>query len=204
MVITKIEPQRRRDRRRSIYIDGNYAFGVDIETVLKLDLYEGKELSEADCQTICFEEEKGRARSYAELLLSYRERSRRELETRLSKKGYGPEVIERVLEELTASGLLSDERFARAWVRDRMLRVHKGPIVIKMELRRKGVAEDVIDRAIASEGLSEAELARRIIESRSPRLSGLDPAKRRKRLQDLLLRRGLSFDVVLDALKDEP
>jgi SOS response regulatory protein OraA/RecX len=73
-----------------------------------------------------------------------------------------------------------------------------------MELRRKGVAEDVIDRAIASEGLSEAELARRIIESRSPRLSGLDPAKRRKRLQDLLLRRGLSFDVVLDALKDEP
>lgn len=204
MVITRLEPQRRNRRRYSIYIEGDYACGVDLETILKLDLYEGKEISQADYQKIIFEEERGRARSYAELLLSYRERSRRELESRLLKRGYDQPVVEAVLEELTRAGLLSDERFARAWVRDRISRAQKGPWVIRMELRRKGVADEVIEEAIAAEGVNETELARRIVEQHKPRLSGLDPAKRRRRLQDLLLRRGLSFDAIAEVLEDDP
>lgn len=204
MVITRIESQRRKRRRCSIYIDGDYACGVDLETILKLDLYEGKEISQTDYQKIIFEEERGRARSYAELLLSYRERSRRELESRLLKKGYDPPVVQAVVEELTRSDLLSDERFARTWVRDRILRAQKGPRVIRMELRKKGVADEVIEQVIAAEGVNEAELARRIVEHRKPRLAGLDPVRRRKRLQDLLLRRGLSFDVIAEVLKDDP
>ena len=52
--------------------------------------------------------------------------------------------VETVLDDLASRDLLSDVRFAQAFVRRGVDRGH-GPIKIRAELRNRGVAEDVID-----------------------------------------------------------
>jgi regulatory protein len=72
-------------------------------------------------------------------LLSRREHSRTELESKLRRRGFPPEAIGTLLDELAAEGLQSDSRFAETYVRRRM-EAGFGPRRIALELRERGVA----------------------------------------------------------------
>lgn len=76
--------------------------------------------------------------------LSRREHSTRELFDKLGQKGFDGELIGEVLADLAQKGLLSDERFAEAYVRYRCNRGF-GPVRIRQELRERGIPDDQID-----------------------------------------------------------
>lgn len=86
-------------------------------------------------------------------LLARREHSRHELADKLSTRyrqmepsaGSKPfnEVLEQVLDRLQADGLLSDARFAEAYVRSRIQRGF-GPLSIRYDLRQRGVDAELI------------------------------------------------------------
>lgn len=57
-----------------------------------------------------------------------------------------------VLEKLTASKFIDDSRFAECYVRDRMSFSGWGPYKIRQGLAAKGIARDIIDRAMAGQG----------------------------------------------------
>ena len=82
-------------------------------------------------------------RRQALALLARREYSLQELTTRLLRKGHGAEVVEQVLTALEQGRLLSDERFAEAYVTGRRNKGF-GPQRIAQELRERGVAPDLI------------------------------------------------------------
>jgi len=56
------------------------------------------------------------ARDAALILLGHRDRSAREVERRLLRKGFEAEVVAEVIEQLERHELVDDHRFARAWV----------------------------------------------------------------------------------------
>ncbi|MGB8146312.1 MAG: regulatory protein RecX, partial [Chromatiaceae bacterium] len=73
------------------------------------------------------------ARNLALRLLAGREHSRRELERKLLARGYEAAILVGVLDALTETGLLSDERMAEAYVAGR-LRKGFGPLRLRQEL----------------------------------------------------------------------
>jgi regulatory protein len=77
-------------------------------------------------------------------LLASREHSPGELRGKLRARGYADQEIERLLDELGARGLVSEDRTARAYVEERA-RKGFGPVRIRQELRRKGLSDDVIE-----------------------------------------------------------
>jgi regulatory protein len=79
--------------------------------------------------------------------LSLREHSAKELQIKLAKKISSPEMIAAVIQKLQNDGLQSDERFTEAFVNMR-LRQGKGALVIRMELKEKGVSSNLIDKYI--------------------------------------------------------
>lgn len=89
-------------------------------------------------------------------LLARREHSRAELTQKLAAHG-DEEEIAALLRSLEQSGLLSDMRFAESFVRTHAARF--GAVRLRYELRRKGVAQELIDGAMHTE-CSEDELAR--------------------------------------------
>ena len=76
-------------------------------------------------------------------LLANREHSRVELERKLRQREFEGTVIEQVIEQLSASGLQSDERFTEAYCRHRSRKGY-GPVRIAQELRERGVEDGLI------------------------------------------------------------
>jgi len=66
------------------------------------------------------------------------------LRRRLVEAGYQTGLVEGALERLTGLGLLDDLAFARAWVESRDRSRPRGSLALRTELRRKGIADDVV------------------------------------------------------------
>lgn len=143
-------------------------------------------------------------------LLSARARSVRELRDRLHKKSLNPQDISHCLRWLEERGLLNDEEFAGALVRDRLRFSPRSPFLLKRELKEKGVAselaETVVERVCREEGFSSSDLAQIAAEGwvrkQGPAIQANliqdhfspEREKARRRLYGFLARRGFAGD----------
>jgi len=92
-------------------------------------------------------------------LLARREYSRCELARKLGSKSFGDGEVTAALDQLEASGYLSDLRFAEMVVRTRVGGGF-GPLRIRFELREKGVPEHLVEQALTEAAPDWPELAR--------------------------------------------
>jgi regulatory protein len=94
-------------------------------------------------------------------LLARREHSQLELRAKLAAREYSPEEIEATVTALVADGILSDERFAEAYITARM-RTGQGPVRIRGELKKRGVDAEIIGMHLDDAGLEWHSLARQV------------------------------------------
>jgi len=85
-------------------------------------------------------------------LLARREHSAQELRVKLLVRDYESEEIDLAIERLVDEGLISDARFAEAFITSRV-RKGQGPVRIRGELEQRDVADHLIDA-----GLEAAEV----------------------------------------------
>lgn len=135
--ITKIKQQRRNPKRVSVYIDGDFTFGVDMEIAYSYDLREGKEISTDFVESVLKKEEQLKANNYALNLLSFRARSEKEIKDKMLQKGYDLSIIDNTIQYLKEQGYLNDKEFAKAFIKDKMELSHYGKNRIKVELLKK-------------------------------------------------------------------
>lgn len=135
--------------------------------------------------------------------LGRRAHSRFELRRYLQKRSDDPAAIRRTLHRLSERGYLDDYRFALAFASYRARVKRFGRYRIARELRQRGVADEIIERALA-EVLGEidesevvrARLGRRLRHRKLP-LGARDVAK----LYQGLLRAGFSSEIILRELR---
>ncbi len=143
-----------------------------------------------------------KAKNYTFKLLSYRQRSTKEINERLKKRGFAPRVIKQTIEYLSQLQFLNDESFAKSWIQAKIQSKPSGRFLLRYQLRQKGVAEEVLEK-VFSEYLSqynEADAARKLAASRRKRYKGLESPKVKKRLYDYLCRRGFTQEAILQAI----
>ncbi len=203
MRITGLKPQKRSNKRLSVFVDGEFAFSLDRTTVRQFGLKEGQPIDARLLTEVVLEDQWRHCRNYVLLLLSYRARSEKELRQRLTKKGYSPGVMERVLTELKQQGLVDDEKLARDYVVARVTIGHKGTHQVKQELLKMGFKPEAIIAALQS-APDETEAAKMVLEYFLPRYRRLDPFTRKRRLAGLLARRGFSPETVAELLSQLP
>jgi regulatory protein len=85
--------------------------------------------------------------SSAMRMLAAREHSRFELARKLRQRGHLQADIDSVLDDLQARNLLSDARFAEAYLEQR-LRKGYGPLRVRAELSERGVDNALVDHAL--------------------------------------------------------
>jgi regulatory protein len=193
--ITALKYQKKNRDRVSVYLDGQFAFGLP--AIVAASLKSGQSLSEAEIEALrqqgVVEGAYDRALNY----LSYRPRSRAEIVTYLEGRDVPGGQIEEVVERLERAGLLDDDAFARYWVENRERFRPRGLHALRYELRRKGVSDEVIERALVSIDVSAS--AYRAAEAKARQLQHLDPVTFRRKLLDYLARRGFEYEVAQDA-----
>ena len=139
-----------------------------------------------------------RARNNAYSLLRQRPRSEYEIRNRLKLKGYMEAVIEEVVAGLKRIGEIDDVKFARIWMESRMRLNPMGDVVLRHELKEKGVSDSVIEATLQDKAakFDEYEVAFSMAKERFERFKNLDRQKAMKRVYDFLLRRGFKYDTV--------
>ncbi len=131
-------------------------------------------------------------------------RSRHELAAKLAAKNVPDEVAERLLARFEEVGLIDDEAFARAWVASRQQRRGLAPRALAQELRRKGVADDVVKEALDEIDPADAEAAARALVRKKLRsMSRLDDTTRTRRLVGMLARKGYSSGLAFAVVRSE-
>lgn len=122
-------------------------------------------------------------------LLARREHSRRELRTKLSSRGYEADEIGRTLDRLAGRNLVSDERFAEAFLRSRLER-GQGPLKIRAQLKERGVDAPLVDAVLKE---AEVDWDLRAAAARSRRFGEPPPGNREDMARQARFLRGRGF-----------
>lgn len=194
--ITQITEQKGRVNRRNVFLDGQFAFGCNLNVVAKFRLREGMPLSEEQVRQIQLGEVKQECFDRALEAIGSRLHSRSELHRKLMRREYGETVVNAVLDDLARLGYVNDEQFARTKAMSAAQYKHHGRRRAFMELRKAGVTGDVAERALNDvyEQHDSTATAKELARKQLPRLKKLDPLVARRRLVGMLQRRGFDYD----------
>lgn len=196
--ITEIKVNVKRPDRRSIFIDGEFAFSISEGIFYDHGIKVGDMLTDDQIETLFSLDEREKIKGAALNLLSYRARSVRELRDRLCQKGWKEEKVESIILELKEKGFLDDREFANMLARDRTKLKFLGPRALKHELIKAGINHDLIEEVIEEtyqkttpESLMKALLKKKGIDFSKP-IDG----KEKTRLVNLFKRKGYSWDQI--------
>lgn len=198
-LITSIKAQKNQ-KRVNIYLDGKFAFGLDLENFMKLHLKINQELDQEQIKTIT---NKGEKSKILEKVLSFamlRPRSGKEIKDYFKRKKIDELIQPYLLEKLKKYELLNDQKFAEWWVRQRLEFKHKSKKDITFELRQKGIDSNTIKNILDDSGIDEFKIAKELIKKRLYKWQKYDDKIRKQKIAQYLAGKGFNWDVINSAV----
>ena len=184
---------RSNDRKKqvNVYIDGLFSFTIANELAATNRLEVGQQLSveqiielkEGNLYKSCFDA--------AVYYLGFRPRSENEVRQRLRRRGFGGEIVEKVISKLRERQLIDDLAFAEYWRNNRLSFSPRSRRLIKLELRQKGVDAETVNEAVKD--LDDENAVYEAGLKKVRRLSGSNYEDFRRSLSDYLRRRGFDY-----------
>lgn len=211
--ITSVEVQKNNPHRFNIFLDGQFAFGADEDTVVNFRLIPGKVIEEASLQKILFEVEVGKLMERMYSLFNIRRRSEKEIRDYLKNLSFKRKmketeqissiVVESLIEKLKQKKMLDDEQFAKSWVEARRRSKNKGVIAIKSELFQKGIDKEIVAQVLntLTQEEGEEDLAIKAIEKKMRGWKGLSKMEFKKKAYGFLQRKGFTSDTVITVIE---
>ena len=192
--ITAIHPGKGKGKRINVYLDGKFALSLEDEVVIKERLQVGQELPTDQIEALVNSDGFHRCLNAAVHYISYRPRSESEVRERLHRRGFDTDIIAAVIAKLNEQGLIDDMAFAEFWKDNRDSFSPRSRWLIKLELKQKGVASDIIDQVINTVDDDNSAYRAAVDKARSLRRS--DYQSFRRRLGEYLKRRGFGYGVM--------
>lgn len=201
MIITDISSQRNKNRV-NIYIDNKFAFGLTRDLLYKFDLCINQELEESFIENILKAEEQSKVTNAALNLISYRQRSIKEIYEKLKGKGYDEVFINKSIEYCKEQNYLNDHQFAESFIRDKQNLNKFGSTRIRYELIKKGVSKDIIEETLNFDKDEEYNVALTLAQKKINSYKGQERNSIYRKLGGFLQRKGYPYDIVTKVLKE--
>lgn len=201
MKITSIEPQRNKNRV-NVYVDDLFTIGIDLELKYKHKLEVGMEVDDNFIKEVLKAEEQNKVTNHALNLLSFRQRSEKEIYTALKRKDYEEVYIEKAIEYCKNQKYLDDRAFAKAFIKDKLNINKLGEQRIKYELQKKGVSQAIIDDVLVLDRDDQFEAAFQLAEKKLPSYRNDDKNAVYRKLSGFLQRKGYSFEIVSKVMRE--
>ena len=200
--VTAIEIQKKNPRRRNVFLDGEFAFGIHQDVLLEKGFGIGDVLTEKDVAAILIAEQTKGAKEKALRLLAVRGRSEHEMRKRLREVNIDNTIIENVIEVLLRIGLLNDKEFALSFARSQVATKPCGELLLRQALKQKGISDELINCAVeeAYREKPQTDIATFLAIKKKRQFQSIEELKAKKRTSDFLLRRGFSWDIVSNIL----
>ena len=150
-----------------------------------------------------FRREQTIAYDKAALLCSKSEQCSSEILEKLKLWGLSVEEMEPVIEQLIAEKYLDDERFARAFVKDKFRFNHWGKQKIAHMLQAKKISQEILQ--LAFEEIEEdgyADELRKLLTDKEKSIKAKDKYDKRNKLMRFALGRGFESNKVYEIFKE--
>lgn len=197
--ITDIRQGVKNNNRANVFVNGKFSFSLDIAQLVDLKLKVGEELSEeelAECKRMS---EFGKLYQRTLEWVFTRPRSEKEVSDYLYKKVYEKKLdkgyINSIVEKLKSKKYLDDEAFARWYVENRFVKKGVSAKRLRMELTKKGVAREIIDRVVDGSERNDEDEIRKIIVRKRARCDD-------EKLTQYLCQQGFDFELVRRLLNE--
>jgi len=198
MRVTAIERPPRK-RRYDVRIDDARVVPLSREVLAAANLSVGQEVDDSLVAELEAAEARHTAMTAALRLLSYRQRSEREMWDALRSRGIPEAIAGETLDRLRQLRLLDDGAFAEAWTESRQRNRPRGKRMLLAELAQKGIERELAQASVAA--IDEEDAALRAGRKRARTLGSLEFREFRRRLGDFLARRGFGYEVCEAAIK---
>jgi regulatory protein len=144
-----------------------------------------------------------KAKQYALKLLSYRSRSEKELINRLKRKGISEPVASSAVSYLKDIGLINDFSLAEALKREALSTKLLSQNGAKKFILNRGIPHDIVDIIFSKDENIDFDNARNIIDKKLRILKDYPHEVVKRKLYNLLSRRGYSYETIMKVLKEK-
>lgn len=153
------------------------------------------------------DEQYQKLKDYAFKVLSFRPRSTCELRLKLNtyskKHELSDNLIDKVITDLTENKYLNDEDFTRWWIEQRSVFRQKGKVVLRIELKNKGISREIIEKVLLTiTNDREIEMAKNLLKKKLTLWENLPIEEKKGKISNYLLRRGFNWEAI-NVLIDE-
>lgn len=200
MKITSIEPQKNKNRV-NVYVDNLFSIGIEDELRYKYKLEVDMEVDDNFIKDVLKAEEQNKVTSHALNLLSYRQRSEKEIYLALKRKGFEENYIRYSINYCMENNYLNDKDFAISFINDKLNLNKLGPERIRYELILKGISKDIIDELLIIDHNQQYEIAMELAQKKLPSYKKDNPDAIYRKLSGFLQRKGYSYDVISKVMR---
>ena len=143
--IVSISPQKENKTRYTITFKSGKIIGLSETNLISYKISVGQKISSNLLSKIDNDERLQSIKFKALNYLSYRARSKKEVNISLLKKGFHQDDIDKVLEELVAKGYLDDESFAQTYARFLIKIKRLGRIAVKNRFYVHNINHEILN-----------------------------------------------------------
>ena len=200
--IIDIQIQKRRKNRRSIFLDDGSVFGISEDVFFSIPVQIGDTLTEQELDDILVADYQQKILDFALNLLSYRMRSKVELMHRLKRKNFNEDGIYSVMEKLETKGYVDDQKFARAFAREKVRRKLIGPMALRSEFSVHRLDPDILEYTLKKtyDEFPEHTLMDQLLEKRRVPMNKPLDIMEKKNAVKALRNKGFSWDRIQEIL----
>lgn len=198
--ITKIEYQKKNKNRVNIYLDDSFAFGIDLNIMIKYSLSKNMELSETFIDEILKSEEEINVYNYALSVLFRASKSEKQLRAKLHEKGYDEQFIDSAIIKLKQKKYIDDENYSEILINNKINVSKYGKRRIRDTLYQKGISSEIINEKLSF--ITEEDELERALSLGSKKLKTIKDDDKRKiiKLSNHLVNKGFEFSTVKKAV----
>lgn len=199
--ITQIKPQKN-NKRVNIYLDGKFAFGLDLENYMKLGLKVEQVLTDEEVKEIVKKAEFQKA--YDKLLgfATLRPRSKFEIKMWFNRHKIHESLQDDLIKRLIKLELLDDNKFASWWAKQRNEFRPRSKRQLYSELRQKGIDKEIIDQVLQETKIDEEKIAADLLKKGEYKWEKLNKLTKRKKMNEYLARKGFDWGVIRRVVDD--
>jgi regulatory protein len=180
-----------------------FAFSVDQDVLIKFQLKKGMELDDFSFMEIQFQDDIRKAYNLAINYLAKRMRSEKEIKIYLEQKEIDEPIIQEILHKLITQKYINDQDYALAFVRTQVNTTNKGPDLIRMELKERGIKEELIKLSLKEYPFeNQMEKAANLAAKFYDRNSKDSKRILQQKLEGMLLRKGYSYEIINNAVHE--
>ena len=201
MLVTDIKESSKKKGKFDVYVVGKLAFSLIAADIEYFKIKKGENLPDNKYNFIMENIVYIKAQDLALSYISGKMRTEKEVCGKLRLNGFDEDIVKKVLDFLKKYDYVNDYNYCLAFIRQSLKLNPMGYFAIRQKLKIAGVEDYNIEKAWNESNVDQLKYAELITDKKLKGKKIADEKEMRK-LQDFLLRKGYSYDIIKDIIKN--